>query len=59
MIRSSPGAHTASRIACRPLLHRPVADQRVDRVNRRREFCYATPGQVLDALREHKIAIIE
>jgi hypothetical protein len=41
------------------MLHRHFADQRVNRINLRREFFYATPGQVLDALREHKISVIE
>ena len=41
------------------MLHRHFADQRVNRVNLRREFFYATPAQVLDALREHNVAVVE
>lgn len=41
------------------MLHRHFANKRVNRMNFRREFFYATPGEVLDALREHKIAVVE
>jgi hypothetical protein len=41
------------------MLHRHFAEQRVNRINLRREFFYATPAEVLDALREYKIAVIE
>lgn len=41
------------------MLHRHFADQRVNRINLRREFFYATPSEVLDALREHKVALVE
>ncbi len=41
------------------MLHRHFADRRVNRVNLRREFFYASPGEVLDALREHRIAVVE
>ena len=41
------------------MLHRHFADRRVNRINLRREFFYATPAEVLDALREHRIAVVE
>lgn len=41
------------------MLHRHFADRRVNRINLRREFFYATPDEVLNALQEHKIAVIE
>lgn len=41
------------------MLHRHFADRRVNRINVRREFFYATPDEVLAALQEHKIAVIE
>lgn len=41
------------------LLHRHFAEQRVNRVNNRREFFYCTPDDVLHALREHAVAVVE
>lgn len=41
------------------MLHRHFADRRVNRVNLRREFFYATPAEVLAALREHDVAVVE
>lgn len=41
------------------MLHREFAELRVNRMNPRREFFYATPAQVLEALREHNIAVVE
>ncbi|MEN0130200.1 MAG: DUF4041 domain-containing protein [Brevundimonas sp.] len=41
------------------MLHRHFADRRVNRINLRREFFYATPDQVLAALQQHKIAVVE
>lgn len=41
------------------LLHRHFAEQRVNRVNSRREFFYCTPDDVLHALREHDVAVVE
>ncbi|GAA4624874.1 GIY-YIG nuclease family protein [Cellulomonas oligotrophica] len=41
------------------MLHRHFAEQRVNRINTRREFFYATPDQVLDVLREHNVALVE
>ncbi|MDR1999746.1 MAG: DUF4041 domain-containing protein [Frankiaceae bacterium] len=40
-------------------LHHAFADKRVNRVNARREFFYASPAEVLDALREHQVALVE
>lgn len=41
------------------MLHRHFADRRVNRINLRREFFYATPAEVLEALREHNVAVVE
>ncbi len=41
------------------MLHRHFADRRVNRINLRREFFYATPSEVLDALHEHNVAVVE
>ena len=41
------------------MLHRHFVHQRVNRINLRREFFYATPAEVLGALREHNVAIVE
>lgn len=41
------------------MLHRHFAQRRVNRINTRREFFYATPAQVLDVLREHNVALVE
>jgi len=41
------------------MLHRHFADRRVNRVNMRREFFYASPEEVLEALREHNVAVVE
>ena len=41
------------------MLHRHFADRRVNRINLRREFFYATPAEVLEALREHSVALVE
>lgn len=41
------------------MLHRHFAEQRVNRINIRREFFYATPEQVLEVLREHNVALVE
>lgn len=41
------------------MLHRHFADRRVNRVNLRREFFYATPAEVLEGLQEHNVAVVE
>lgn len=40
------------------MLHQTFADQRVNRVNLRREFFYTTPDAVLAALRDHHVEIV-
>jgi hypothetical protein len=37
-------------VASKAELHRRLADKRVNRVNQRREFFYATPAEVRDLL---------
>lgn len=41
------------------MLHRQFAGQRVNRVNLRREFFYASPAEVLEVLKEHNVALVE
>ncbi|MFQ6169968.1 DUF4041 domain-containing protein [Oryzobacter sp. R7] len=41
------------------MLHREFADQRLNKVNQRREFFRVHPQQVLDALTEHKVSVLE
>ena len=41
------------------LLHQDFADQRVNLVNLRREYFYASPAQVRDALLEHHVEPVE
>lgn len=41
------------------LLHQHFADQRVNLVNLRREYFYASPAQVRDALLEHHVELVE
>lgn len=41
------------------MLHRDLAEMRVNRMNPRREFFYVTPAEVLAALHEHNIAVVE
>ncbi|MGL3200101.1 MULTISPECIES: DUF4041 domain-containing protein [Curtobacterium] len=40
------------------MLHQTFAEQRVNRVNLRREFFYTTPDAVLAALRDHQVEIV-
>ncbi|MGB7449186.1 MAG: DUF4041 domain-containing protein [Ornithinimicrobium sp.] len=40
-------------------LHREFAAQRLNKVNHRREFFRAHPQQVLEALTEHKVSVLE
>ncbi|GAA3055014.1 MULTISPECIES: DUF4041 domain-containing protein [Actinomycetes] len=40
-------------------LHRHFADRRVNLINMRREYFYATPGQVRDALVAHDVQVLE
>lgn len=41
------------------MLHREFADQRLNKVNTRREFFRVSPEQVLDVLNEHKVSVLE
>jgi hypothetical protein len=41
------------------MLHQTFADQRVNKVNFRREFFRVTPAAVLEALREHAVEVVE
>jgi uncharacterized membrane-anchored protein YhcB (DUF1043 family) len=41
------------------MLHQTFADQRVNKVNIRREFFYVTPDEVLAALKTHAVEIVE
>lgn len=41
------------------MLHGLFADQRLNRVNLRREFFAVSPQQVLDALQSHKVEVVE
>jgi hypothetical protein len=40
-------------------LHKHFASKRVNRVNLRREFFYTTPHEVLEALKEHRVEVVE
>lgn len=41
------------------MLHTTFAAQRVNKVNLRREFFYATPDEVLNALKTHSVEVVE
>lgn len=41
------------------MLHQTFAAQRVNKVNLRREFFYATPDEVLEALKSHSVEVVE
>lgn len=46
-------------VAIETMLHQEFADQRLNKVNLRREYFKATPEQVLKALREHNVEVLE
>jgi hypothetical protein len=46
-------------VAVESMLHRTFAEQRVNKINTRREFFYVTPNQVLDVLKEHRVEVVE
>ena len=46
-------------VAVESMLHRTFDERRVNRVNTRREFFYCTPHEVLEALREHGVSVVE
>ncbi|GAA1908435.1 MULTISPECIES: DUF4041 domain-containing protein [Arthrobacter] len=41
------------------MLHRTFAEQRVNKINTRREFFYVNPTQVLEALKQHRVEVVE
>lgn len=46
-------------VATEAMLHRTFAEQRVNKVNLRREFFRVTPHQVLEVLKEHHVELVE
>ena len=46
-------------VSIEAMLHRTFAEQRLNKVNHRREFFRATPDEVLEALAEHKVSLLE
>jgi len=46
-------------VAIENMLHRHFAQQRVNKVNLRREFFRVTPHEVLDVLKEHRVELVE
>jgi hypothetical protein len=46
-------------VAIESMLHQHFADQRLNKVNLRREYFRATPEGVLEALREHNVEVLE
>ncbi|TDN92798.1 T5orf172 domain-containing protein [Microbacterium sp. BK668] len=46
-------------VAIEGMLHQHFADRRLNKVNLRREYFRATPEQVLEALREHNVEVLE
>lgn len=41
------------------MLHRTFAEQRVNKINTRREFFYVKPSEVLEVLKEHRVEVVE
>lgn len=46
-------------LAIEAMLHKHFADRRLNRVNLRREYFRATPAEVLKALTEHRVEVLE
>lgn len=46
-------------VSIEAMLHREFAEQRVNKVNRRREFFYCTPDEVLGKLKSEGVSIVE
>jgi Domain of unknown function (DUF4041)/Meiotically up-regulated gene 113/Protein of unknown function (DUF2510) len=46
-------------VATEAMLHRTFAEQRVNKVNFRREFFRVTPHEVLEVLKEHHVELVE
>lgn len=49
----------ADAVALETALHQHFADRRINRVNLRREYFRATPAEVLEALRERHVEVLE
>lgn len=41
------------------VLHNAFEEHRVNKINRRREFFYVRPHQVLEVLKEHAVELVE
>ncbi|MBM7846841.1 uncharacterized protein YlxW (UPF0749 family) [Arthrobacter roseus] len=50
---------TSDAVGVEAMLHRTFTEERVNKVNTRREFFRVTPQQVLDALRQHEVEVLE
>ncbi len=50
---------SADAVALETALHQHFADRRINRVNLRREYFRATPAEVLEALRERHVEVLE
>lgn len=46
-------------VSIEAMLHREFAEQRLNKVNPRKEFFKVDPQRVLDALQEHKVSVLE
>jgi hypothetical protein len=46
-------------VSVETMLHNAFDDYRVNKINRRREFFYVKPHQVLEALKERKVELVE
>lgn len=46
-------------VSIEAMLHREFAQQRINKVNPRREFFRVRPEQVLNALTQHKVSVLE
>ncbi|MGP9605742.1 DUF4041 domain-containing protein [Glutamicibacter sp. 287] len=49
---------TEDAVGVETMLHRHFADRRLNKVNGRKEFFYATPDEVLRALHEHNVEVV-
>lgn len=50
---------TEDAVGVENMLHKHFSDQRVNKVNGRKEFFYATPEEVLAALQEHAVEVVQ
>jgi hypothetical protein len=46
-------------VATEAMLHRTFAEQRVNKINLRREFFRVAPHEVLEVLKEHHVELVE